>query len=217
MTYQLGVDLHARLAAIVPGALPSAATGGTMSTARPARPSHTHASSLARYRGAPCHELDAMSSMLCLCATCDGVVSGSLPHNCPGSTRGRRAEFGSFHRGFAMAPATGVPVLDLHGSKDTTVPANVSLSADGYYYTTTEEIFNGGVWPALKRVESRAGQRPGRRVLSPAPVPRLRASSRHLLPSLPPPTCFFCAPTLMHAATHQARAACVLRTAQGAD
>ena len=34
-----------------------------------------------------------------------------------------------------MAPASAVPVLDLHGSKDTTVPANVSLSADGYYYT----------------------------------------------------------------------------------
>ena len=26
-------------------------------------------------------------------------------------------EFGSFHRGFAMAPAVGVPVLDLHGSQ----------------------------------------------------------------------------------------------------
>jgi len=52
-------------------------------------------------------------------------------------------QFGSFHRGFAMAPAVPVPVLDLHGSKDTTVPANVSLSADGYYYTTTAEIFGG--------------------------------------------------------------------------
>jgi len=55
-------------------------------------------------------------------------------------------EFGSFHRGFAMAPGESVPVLDLHGSKDTTVPANVSLSADGYYYTTTDEIFNGGAY-----------------------------------------------------------------------
>lgn len=52
-------------------------------------------------------------------------------------------EFGSFHKGFAMAPAVGVPVIDLHGTKDTTVPANVSLSADGYYYTTTDEIFGG--------------------------------------------------------------------------
>ena len=55
-------------------------------------------------------------------------------------------EFGSFHKGFAMAPASAVPVLDLHGAKDTTVPANVSLSADGYYYTTTDEIFNGGAY-----------------------------------------------------------------------
>jgi len=53
-------------------------------------------------------------------------------------------QFGSFHKGFAAAPSTGVPVLDMHGSKDTTVPANVSLSADGYYYTTTKEIFEGG-------------------------------------------------------------------------
>ena len=55
-------------------------------------------------------------------------------------------EFGSFHRGFAMAPLSKVPVLDLHGSHDTTVPANVSLSADGYYYTTVKEIFDGGAY-----------------------------------------------------------------------
>jgi polyhydroxybutyrate depolymerase len=52
-------------------------------------------------------------------------------------------EFGSFHKGFSMSPATGVPVIDLHGSKDTTVPANVSLSGDGWYYTTTAQIFGG--------------------------------------------------------------------------
>merc|ERR1719265_2063306 len=52
-------------------------------------------------------------------------------------------EFGSFHRGFNLAPATGVPVMDLHGSQDTTVPANVSLSGDGYFYTTVAEIFGG--------------------------------------------------------------------------
>ena len=39
-------------------------------------------------------------------------------------------------------------MLDLHGSRDTTVPANVSLSGDGYYYTTTDEIFNGGYFLA---------------------------------------------------------------------
>ena len=42
-----------------------------------------------------------------------------------------------------MVPKVGLPVLDLHGAADTTVPANVSLSADGYYYTTTHEIFHG--------------------------------------------------------------------------
>jgi poly(3-hydroxybutyrate) depolymerase len=53
-------------------------------------------------------------------------------------------QFGSFHRGFAMAPTEGLPVIDLHGRSDTTVPGNVSLSADGYYYTPTSEIFDGG-------------------------------------------------------------------------
>ena len=59
-------------------------------------------------------------------------------------------QFGSYHRGFAMAPLDDLPLLDIHGSQDTTIPANVSLSGDGYYYTTTAEIFalwepmNGG-------------------------------------------------------------------------
>merc|ERR1719265_2037831 len=52
-------------------------------------------------------------------------------------------QFGSFHQGFCESPAQKVPVLDLHGSKDKTVPANVSLSADGYYYTITKDIFDG--------------------------------------------------------------------------
>jgi len=57
-------------------------------------------------------------------------------------------EFGSFHRGFAMAPSQGVPVLDMHGTRDTTVPGNVSLSGDGYFYTPTQEIFDGGKYSA---------------------------------------------------------------------
>merc|ERR1740123_1337710 len=52
-------------------------------------------------------------------------------------------QFGSFIRGFNMAPETGVPVLSFHGFHDTTVPANVSLSSEGYYYTPTAEIFGG--------------------------------------------------------------------------
>lgn len=53
-------------------------------------------------------------------------------------------EFGSFHEGFALSPSSSVPILEFHGTKDTTVPANVSLSGDGYYYTTVEEIYYGG-------------------------------------------------------------------------
>jgi hypothetical protein len=45
-----------------------------------------------------------------------------------------------------MVPQVGVPVIDLHGKSDTTVPANVSLSADGYYYTITSEIFYGNAY-----------------------------------------------------------------------
>lgn len=53
-------------------------------------------------------------------------------------------QFGSFHRGFFQGPTTSVPLIDIHGSKDTTVPANKSLSGDGYYYTTVSDIFS--VW-----------------------------------------------------------------------
>jgi len=53
-------------------------------------------------------------------------------------------EFGSFHYQFAMSPKTSVPILEFHGTKDTTVPANVSLSGDGYYYTPVKDIYYGG-------------------------------------------------------------------------
>ena len=53
-------------------------------------------------------------------------------------------QFGSFAQGFAAAPKSAVPVLDLHGSNDDTVPANYSLAGNGYYYTPVEEIFHGG-------------------------------------------------------------------------
>lgn len=51
-------------------------------------------------------------------------------------------QFGSFTRGFEETPTTGLPILSFHGTRDTTVPANVSLSADGYYYTPTATIFD---------------------------------------------------------------------------
>jgi len=61
-------------------------------------------------------------------------------------------QFGSFHRGFNLAPSVGLPVMDLHGFYDTTVPANVSLSDNGYYYTVTKEIFDGNAYsPGWKK------------------------------------------------------------------
>lgn len=51
-------------------------------------------------------------------------------------------QFGSFQKGFLQGPTTSVPLIDIHGTKDTTVPANKSLSGDGYYYTTVADIFS---------------------------------------------------------------------------
>lgn len=42
---------------------------------------------------------------------------------------------GSFHEGVPM------PLLDVHGFEDEIVPANRSVSNDGYFYTTTGQIF----------------------------------------------------------------------------
>lgn len=55
-------------------------------------------------------------------------------------------EFGSYHYQFAMSPKTSVPILEFHGTKDTTIPANVSLSGDGYYYTTVQDMYYGGTY-----------------------------------------------------------------------
>ena len=62
-------------------------------------------------------------------------------------------QYGSFHRGFLDSPNPlfGVPMMDVHGSNDLTVPANLTsfnmgddvsypLSADGWYYTQIQEI-----------------------------------------------------------------------------
>ena len=50
---------------------------------------------------------------------------------------------GSFHLGFNLAPSHGVPVMDIHGNRDTTVPANTSYAGDGYKYTPVQQIFDG--------------------------------------------------------------------------
>merc|ERR1719174_790362 len=57
---------------------------------------------------------------------------------------------GSFHNGFLQSPTSKVPVMDIHGTSDKTVPGNASsasakyaLSSDGWYYTITG-AWNGG-------------------------------------------------------------------------
>jgi poly(3-hydroxybutyrate) depolymerase len=95
---------------------------------------------------------DTLESQLCLDTTREyaagesngGMMTYQLGVDLASRLAAIAPQFGSFHRGFAMAPLVGVPVIDTHGTKDTTVPGNVSLSGDGYYYTTTDEIFNGG-------------------------------------------------------------------------
>jgi len=52
---------------------------------------------------------------------------------------------GSFHRGYLQSPTTCVPVLDLHGSRDYTVPANASKGSEyargaGWYYEPVEKV-----------------------------------------------------------------------------
>merc|ERR1719247_3758747 len=54
---------------------------------------------------------------------------------------------GSFHNGFLQSPTSKVPVMDIHGTSDHTVPGNASsasakfaLSSDGWYYEITGNI-----------------------------------------------------------------------------
>eukprot|EP00937_MAST-01D_sp_MAST-1D-sp2_P001511 g1511.t1 len=47
---------------------------------------------------------------------------------------------GSFHKGFLQTPATKVPLLDLHGTKDKEVPCNTSTSQDGWYFELQSSI-----------------------------------------------------------------------------
>jgi polyhydroxybutyrate depolymerase len=94
---------------------------------------------------------DTLESQLCIDTTREYVAGesngGMMTYQVAVDMADRLAaaapQFGSFHRGYSLSPKTGVPVIDIHGTKDTTVPANVSLSGDGYYYTTTDQIFFG--------------------------------------------------------------------------
>eukprot|EP00930_Biecheleria_cincta_P013079 TRINITY_DN11845_c0_g1_i2.p1 TRINITY_DN11845_c0_g1~~TRINITY_DN11845_c0_g1_i2.p1 ORF type:complete len:962 (+),score=129.73 TRINITY_DN11845_c0_g1_i2:45-2888(+) len=51
---------------------------------------------------------------------------------------------GSFPLGYLQSPSVPVPVMDVHGFGDDVVPANISMSANGYYYTLNSDIFE--VW-----------------------------------------------------------------------
>mmetsp|Transcript_55802 Transcript_55802/g.180896 ORF Transcript_55802/g.180896 Transcript_55802/m.180896 type:complete len:613 (+) Transcript_55802:229-2067(+) len=94
---------------------------------------------------------DTLEEQLCVDTTREfaaGESNGGMMAYQTGVVMGHRLaalfpQFGSFHRGFNLAPPFGLPVMDLHGTRDNTVPANISLSGEGYYYTTTDEIFFG--------------------------------------------------------------------------
>ena len=72
---------------------------------------------------------DTLESQLCIDVTREyasgesngGMMTYQLGVDMAARLAAISPEFGSFHRGFAMAPSEGVPVLDLHGTRDTTV------------------------------------------------------------------------------------------------
>lgn len=59
-------------------------------------------------------------------------------------------------KGFLQAPSSHVPVMDIHGTSDHTVPGNASsassafaLSSDGWYYEITGNIASQWCVPLL--------------------------------------------------------------------
>jgi hypothetical protein len=95
---------------------------------------------------------DTLESQLCIDTTREyvagesngGMMTYQLATDMSSRLAAAAPQFGSFHKGFLQGPTSAVPLIDIHGSKDTTVPANTSLSGDGYYYTTVADIFK--VW-----------------------------------------------------------------------
>ena len=49
---------------------------------------------------------------------------------------------GSWHPGFLRTPAVPVPLMDVHGSQDMEVPANLTTSHDGWFYVIVDTITN---------------------------------------------------------------------------
>eukprot|EP00401_Gymnodinium_catenatum_P006284 CAMPEP_0117468618 /NCGR_PEP_ID=MMETSP0784-20121206/6270_1 /TAXON_ID=39447 /ORGANISM="" /LENGTH=539 /DNA_ID=CAMNT_0005262635 /DNA_START=137 /DNA_END=1756 /DNA_ORIENTATION=+ len=99
---------------------------------------------------------DTLESQLCIDATREfaagesngGMMTYQLGVDMSSRLAAVVPEFGSFHFQFAESPKSGVAILEFHGRADTTVPANVSLSGDGYYYTTVQDIYYGGEFSA---------------------------------------------------------------------
>jgi len=50
---------------------------------------------------------------------------------------------GSFHIGFVQVPKVPLPVMDIHGDRDRTVPGNDTTANNGWYYVKTGEILKG--------------------------------------------------------------------------
>lgn len=92
---------------------------------------------------------DTLESQLCIDTTREYVAGesngGMMTYELATQMTSRLAaaapQFGSFARGFLQSPKSSIPLIDIHGSRDTTIPANTSLSGDGYYYTTVSDMF----------------------------------------------------------------------------
>lgn len=96
---------------------------------------------------------DQLESDLCIDTTREfatGMSNGGMMTYQLGASLGTRLAAvvpvaGSFHNGFAQAPTMGVPIMDIHGTRDTTVPANTT-NGGGWYYTVVSEIFGGNAY-----------------------------------------------------------------------
>jgi len=94
---------------------------------------------------------DTMESELCIDTTREYVAGesngGMMAYHVAAALPDRWAaaapQFGSFHKGWLLSPSTGLPIIDIHGKKDKTVPANTSTSSGGYFYTTVHDMFEG--------------------------------------------------------------------------
>lgn len=139
-TYQLGVDLAHRERGFRPYCIaPRSAVSNRPVTTRlhklPVLIFVTHASTAQQWAPTPVLLLRVRLHARTAQVRNPHVTAAGLAAIAP--------QFGSFQRGWNLAPKDGVAVLDLHGTRDTVIPANFSLSGEGFYYTPVPEIFYG--------------------------------------------------------------------------